>query len=239
MSDASSVAPPSVSVLSAGAARPLLEQAGPEIAASLNVELKCDFAPVGVVLEWLRSNRPADLVVLSREAMEKTFPAANSLACEPLSLGETATVFIRRADDPMPPLDSAERLREALLASPLLLMPDLQRSTGGRHIAQVFARLGIAKALAPRIRHVEGGGLGGGLALAEQHVPGALSCAQAVEVSHMGAIASAGMPEEFALRTEYCIAATTAAAVPLARALAAASRAGTGGLSPLSSGATS
>ena len=41
-------------VLSAGAARRLLEDAGPAIAARLGVELTLDFAPVGVVLEWLR-----------------------------------------------------------------------------------------------------------------------------------------------------------------------------------------
>ena len=110
-------------------------------------------------------------------------------------------------------------------------MPDLQRSTGGRHIAQVFAFLGISDAIAPRLRHIAGGGLAGAQALAEQDVPGALSCAQEVEVGHMTSIISAGMPEEFALRTEYCITATNAAAEPIARALAAASRAGVGGLS--------
>lgn len=224
-----------LSVLSAGAARRLLEEAAPAIAARQGVELALDFAPVGVVLEWLRAGRPADLVVLSREAMESNWPGASALPCEPMSLGETATVFIHRAGDPVGPLDSVERLRAALLASPLLLMPDLQRSTGGRHIAQVFARLGIAEVLGPRMRHVEGGGLAGAQALAEQNAPGALSCAQEVEVSHMATVASAGMPEEFTLRTEYCIAATTSAAEPIARALAAASRTGVGGLSyPLS-----
>lgn len=228
--------PSTMSVLSAGAARRLLEEAGPAIAARQGVELALDFAPVGVVLEWLRSGRPADLVVLSREAMDMTWPDALELPCKPLSLGETSTVFLHRAGDPVGPLDSKERLRAALLASPLLLMPDLQRSTGGRHIAQLFARLGIAEMIAPRMRHIAGGGLAGAQALAEQDVAGALSCAQEVEVGHMASVVSAGMPEEFALRTKYCIAATKAAAEPIARALAAASRSGVGGLSHPSSG---
>lgn len=219
------------SVLSAGAARPLLEKAAPAIAARQGVELTLEFAPVGVVLEWLRKGRPADLVVLSREAMEAAWPGAVKLPRKPLSLGETSTVFLHRAGDPVGPLDTKERLRAALLASPLLLMPDLKRSTGGRHIAQVFARLGIAEAIAPRMQEIAAGGLAGAQALAEQDLPGALSCAQEVEVAHMDSVVSAGMPEEFALRTEYCIAATTAAAETIAQALAAASRAGVSGFS--------
>ena len=224
------------SVLSAGAARPLLEDAAPAIAARQGVELTLDFAPVGVVLEWLREGRPADLVVLSRKAMETTWPGAVDLPCKPLSLGETSTVFLHRAGDPVGPLDTKERLRAALLASPLLLMPDLKRSTGGRHIAQVFARLGIDEAIAPRMRHIAAGGLAGAQALAEQDLPGALSCAQEVEVAHMASVVSSGMPEEFALRTEYCIAATTAAAETIAQALAEASRACVGGFSHPPSG---
>ncbi|GAA4329459.1 hypothetical protein GCM10023144_16260 [Pigmentiphaga soli] len=220
-------------VLSAGAARGLIEARRAGIGRRFGAALACRYAPVDAVWQALEGGAAADLVVLSRAAFGALRPDVAQRFGAPQTLGWAQTRCVRRADDPLPPLATADALRRALLDSPLLLVPDLERSTGGRHLAAVFRALGVAETLAPRMRHYAGG-FEAASALAAQHASGALACAQSTEAAQVPGVADAGMPAEFSLATEYCIGMRSAAEAPCAdvvRELLHAARAD-GGFSP-------
>jgi molybdate transport system substrate-binding protein len=228
----SPILPRKLRVLSAGAARVLLEDAAPVLLKEHGVVLDCEHAPVGVVQEWLADGRPADLIALSRDSMGQELVGLERALWRPRSLGIMTIGFYRRADDPMPVLDTVDAFRAALLGSPLLLLADLQRSSGGRHLAGIFDRLGIQQEIAQRIR-LCAGGFQAASDLAAQRQPGVLAGAHPAEADRIAGIVSAGMPEEFQLRTEYCIAAAIPEFEPIAEAIAAIARKGGGGFTPI------
>jgi molybdate transport system substrate-binding protein len=131
-------------------------------------------------------------------------------------VGRVATaVAVRRIDAP-PDVSSAEGLRAALLAADAIHMPDPAKSTAGVHFAKVLERLGLAAALAGRLRtHPNGRTAMRALADAGGNPIG---CTQATEILATPGLRLAGpLPSGFELETIY-----TAAVDPRATNAAAA-----------------
>jgi molybdate transport system substrate-binding protein len=87
------------------------------------------------------------------EAMLAELRGQGAVAARPfVPIGEVRTGVAARLGEAVPPIDSADALKAALLAAPTIYLPDTVQSTAGKHVADVLARLGIAAETAPPLR---------------------------------------------------------------------------------------
>ena len=117
-----------------------------------------------------------------------------------------------RADDPKVSVDDAAALRDAFLAADAIFVPDTRASTAGIHVAKVLQQLGIADAVASRLRIYPNG------ATAMRHLAASdalrpIGCTQSTEIiSTPGVLLSGSLPPGCELATMYTAAVTTQAA---------------------------
>lgn len=124
------------------------------------------------------------------------------------SLGQADTGWVALAgDDHAYPVSTAQALRQTLMSLDVLLVPDLQQSSGGRHLQSVLAQLAIPASEMPAVLSYAGGAqaVAALTAHAGQRV---MACAQSTEVqaaSHAHYLGPFPAPHD--LSTEYAVAA--------------------------------
>jgi molybdate transport system substrate-binding protein len=106
--------------------------------------------------------------------------------------------------------DSAS-LRDALLASDAIFVPDIKASTAGIHVAKVLEQIGIAHEVADRLRIFPNGATAM-RHLAESDALRPIGCTQSTEIiSTEGVMLSGSLPKGCDLATMYTAAITTTA----------------------------
>jgi molybdate transport system substrate-binding protein len=135
-----------IRVLSGGAAKsfvdPLAAQFKPH-------PVKIEYLPMGKLVQSLKSSLssgvPADMVIVSQEALETL---QNDKVLAPGSGKPLARVGIGIAINekaPVPDISTPEALKRTLLAARSVVYIDPKTGTSGRHVVEVFKRLGIEK----------------------------------------------------------------------------------------------
>ena len=201
-----------LNVLSGGAAQGLVGSLKPAFKVQTGFDIAGEFGAVGAMAEKLRTGTPTDLVILTaaivaRLAAEKRVAAAS---IRDIGLVETA-LAVRTGDPPVTIKDSAD-LREALLASDAIFVPDIQASTAGIHVARVLEQLDIAEVVADRLRIFPNGATAM-RHLAESDARRPIGCTQSTEIiSTDGVVLSGSLPRGCELATMYTAAVTTGAA---------------------------
>jgi molybdate transport system substrate-binding protein len=134
--------------------------------------------------------------------------AAASIA--EVGLVETALAF--RAGDPSLTVRDSAGLRECLLASDAIFVPDTVASTAGIHVAKILAQLGISDEVAARLRIFPNGATAmRELAASDARRP--IGCTQSTEIiSTRGVTLSGALPPGCELATMYTAGVTTSAA---------------------------
>jgi molybdate transport system substrate-binding protein len=119
------------------------------------------------------------------------------------ALGSVATGIAVKTARTLPDVGDADRLRAVLMAAPEVHCPDTVRSTAGIHFARVLQQLGLADALAPRLR-MHPNGTTAMRAVAASSEPGALGCTQITEILYTQGVRYAGdLPAGLELQTVY------------------------------------
>lgn len=195
-------------VLSAGAAKAVVngvsEQAG--------IALGASFGAVGVMKDRLTAGEACDVIALTREMIEELV-AANLVADDTVGpLGRVRTGVAIKSGLTPPDIAQAHGLRSVLLAADAIYVPDLRRSTAGRHIAKVLDSLGIATEVGPRVQEFPNGATAM-RAMADAHGSRAVGCTQVSEILYtMGVTLVGPLPPEYELATEYSAAVCVGAA---------------------------
>jgi molybdate transport system substrate-binding protein len=97
------------------------------------------------------SGRP-DIVVLPAAALEAADKASGMRPGSRIDLARVGIGVVVRAGAPLPDISSVDALRQTLLAARSIAHPDPQGGGfAGAQIARMFARLGIADAIKPKI----------------------------------------------------------------------------------------
>jgi molybdate transport system substrate-binding protein len=145
-------------VLSAGAMRSIVT----ELAAAYEKEsgntVKLTFGTVGVIRAKLAEAAPADVAIMTQEAMQEMTRQGAIAEGSWTPIGRTGIGVAVREGAPKPDIASPEALKQTLLAAKSLVYVDpAQGGTSGIHFAGVLQRLGIAEAVKPKTTLVPGG----------------------------------------------------------------------------------
>jgi molybdate transport system substrate-binding protein len=202
----------SLNILSGGAAQGLVASLAPKFRELTGFDISGEFGAVGAMAEKLRQGMPTDIVILTAALVaklaEEKLVVPGSIA--DVGLVETA-LAVRAIDRPVNAGDAAS-LRAALLAADAIFVPDTKASTAGIHVAKVLQRLGIADAVAARLKIYPNG------ATAMRHLAASdasrpIGCTQSTEIiSTPGVVLSGSLPPGCELATMYTAAVTTRAA---------------------------
>jgi molybdate transport system substrate-binding protein len=200
-----------LNVLSGGAAYGLVASLAPKFKDLTAFDIAGEFGAVGAMADKLRHDTPADIVILTAAIVEKlaeekrVFPASIS------NVGLVETAMAVRAGDPLVKATDAPTLRAAFLGADAIFVPDTKASTAGIHVATVLERLGIADAVAARLKIFPNG------ATAMRHLAASdwirpIGCTQATEIiSTQGVSLSGPLPPGSHLATMYTAAVATRA----------------------------
>ena len=211
-----------LNLLCAGAAKGLVNALAPRLLAEADATVGGRFGAVGAMREALLAGEPCDLMVTTA-AMADALVAEGRLRGEGrVALGQVRTGVAVRRGAPAPDVSTPAALAATLRAADALFVPDTVRSTAGQHVAKVLAALGLADAIAPRLREFPNGAT----AMAEMAASGtasAVGITQVTEILYTDGVALVGtLPAGFELSTVYVAAVSAAAASPRAAARCAA-----------------
>lgn len=203
-----------LNILSGGAAQGLVASLAPAFKAQTGFDIVGEFGAVGVMADKLRKGTAADIVILTAALLAKLAEENLAVAASMADVGMVETALAVRTGDPKAAVRDAADLREALLGSEAIFVPDTKASTAGIHIANVLEQLGIAEKVAARLRIFPNGATAmRELATSQAQRP--IGCTQSTEIiSTEGVTLSGSLPPGCELATMYTAGITVAAARP-------------------------
>jgi molybdate transport system substrate-binding protein len=202
----------SLNVLSGGAAHGLVASLALTFKAQTGLDITGEFGAVGAMAEKLREGTPTDIMILTAALISKLAEEKLVVPASITDVGLVETALAVRKGDALVKVRDQADLREALLASDEIFMPDTKVSTAGIHVAKVLAQIGVADAVAARLKIYPNG------ATAMQHLANskakrAIGCTQSTEIiATEGVVLSGSLPVGCELSTMYTAAVTTQAA---------------------------
>ena len=201
-----------LNILSGGAAQGLVASLAPKFKQQTGFEIGGEFGAVGAMADKLRQGAPTDIVILTAAIVGKLAEENRVVPASIADVGLVETALAVRAADAKVTANDAASLRAALLAADAIFVPDTKVSTAGIHVAKVLQQLGIADAVAGRLRIYPNG------ATAMRHLAASdalrpIGCTQSTEIiSTPGVVLSGSLPPGCELATTYTAAVTTRAA---------------------------
>ncbi|SDN48329.1 substrate-binding domain-containing protein [Afipia sp. GAS231] len=203
-----------LNILSGGAAQGLVGSLMPAFKAETGFDIAGEFGAVGAMADKLRKGTPTDIVILTAALLATLAKEKLVVATSIADVGLVETALAVRAGDPKVAARDEAGLREALLASDAIFVPDTKASTAGIHVASVLARLGIADTVAARLKIFPNGATAmRELATSDARRP--IGCTQSTEIIVTnGVVLSGSLPPGCELATMYTAGVTTKAAHP-------------------------
>jgi len=203
-----------LNILSGGAAQGLVASLAPKFKEMTGFEIAGEFGAVGAMAEKLRKGTPTDIVILTSAMIAKLAEENLAVPASITDIGLVETAIAVRAGDAQVAVKDADALRAALLAADAIFVPDTRASTAGIHVAKVLQQLGIAEAVAARLR-IYPNGATAMRHLAESDASRPIGCTQSTEIiSTPGVVLSGSLPPGCELATMYTAAVTAQAAHP-------------------------
>ena len=203
-----------LNILSGGAAQGLVGSLAPAFKAQTGFDIAGEFGAVGAMADKLRGGMPTDIVILTAALLATLTEEKLVVAASISDVGLVETALAVRAGDPKVAARDEAALRDALLASDAIFVPDTKTSTAGIHVASVLARLGIADTVAARLKIFPNGATAM-RALAASDARRPIGCTQSTEIiSTTGVVLSGSLPPGYELATMYTAGITTKAAQP-------------------------
>lgn len=203
-----------VRLLSGGAAHGVVRALSEGFRTATGYEVEGTFSAVGAMRDRLLAGEPADLVILTRKLVDGLVTSGHVVSGSRADLGIVRTGVAVRAGDPLPDISGAAAFRASLIAAQGVYFPDPKLATAGIHFAGVLAKLGVANALADRLRTFPNGATAmRALAQATEAKP--IGCTQITEIKSTPGVTLVGpLPAEFELATTYSVGLCVRAAAP-------------------------
>jgi len=144
-------------VFSAGAAKAAMVPLIEAFARTSGHNVDIDFATMGLIQDKLRSGEKADVLVLAAEVGEALGRAGviNPASVRPLAKVGVGVAVAENARSP--DISTAAAFRKLLVEAKSIVMIDPARGTSGKHLVEVYQRLGLTELLKPKMRYGAGG----------------------------------------------------------------------------------
>ena len=210
-------------ILSAGAAKGLVQTLQPPFAAAHDVSFEAQFGAVGAMRDQLLAGVRCDLVILSATLIDALVSEGRVNRDSIAAIGDVETGIAVPSGAHVPRVDDATSLRDALMAARGIYLPDPAKATAGIHFVNVLRKLGIHDAVRARLRPYPNGATAM-RAMADAGDSELIGCTQVTEIKYTQGVTLVGaLPAEFSLKTTYSLAVSATAREPaLARAFAVA-----------------
>jgi molybdate transport system substrate-binding protein len=205
----------SLHLLSGGAAHGLVRQLSARFQADSGLAIDGRFGAVGMMRDALLAGAPCDVAILTAALIAQLTASGHLAAGSARPVGVVQTGVAVPHGEPAPAVDSPEALRSALLAATGIYMPDPVQSTAGIHVMKVLAQLGIAEAVAARLRPYPNGATAMREMSSARPANGLIGCTQVTEILDTpGVRLAAPLPAPLGLATVYTAAIGSAARHP-------------------------
>ena len=143
-------------VLSAGAFRPVLQALVPAFEARNGGRVVITTDTAGGVAARIGRGEPFDLAILTPATAEA--PARDSQIILVTPIASVGVGLSVKAGSPKPDISSSGALKQVLLAAPKIAMVDpASGGTSGLYLTSMFAKLGIADQMKPKLVLTQGG----------------------------------------------------------------------------------
>ena len=194
---------PTRNVLSGGAAHGLVASLAPRFKELTGFDIAGEFGAVGAMVDKLRNGTVADIVILTAAIVEKLAEENRLVPASISDVGLVETAIAVRAGDRLVAASDAATLRAAFLDADAIFVPDTKASTAGIHVTKVLGQLGIAGAVAARLKIFPNGATAM-RRLAESDAAKPIGCTQSTEIiSTQGVSLSGSLPPQYGLATMY------------------------------------
>ena len=201
-------------LLSAGAAKGLVEALAPVFEADAGVRIDATFDAAGTIRDAFIGGAPCDVVILPAPMQQALAAAGRVDAASLAALGAVPTGVAVANGDLLPAIGDAHALRAALVAATALYCPDTVRATAGIHFDGVLRKLGIHEPSQQKLRAYANGARAMS-ALAANGPRGAIGCTQVTEILYTPGVTLVGeLPPPFELATVYSVAVARNATTP-------------------------
>ena len=144
-------------VMSAGAAKeavlPLVEQFAKQSGHNVDVS----FGTMGLIQEKLAKGDKADVLIVAAEVADAMQQAGTIVADSRRPLARTGVGVAVHQSATAPDISTPEAFKATLLNAKSIVMINPARGTSGKHLALVYAQLGITGAMNAKMQYGEGG----------------------------------------------------------------------------------
>jgi molybdate transport system substrate-binding protein len=191
-----------MNILSAGAAKGLLQTIG----AAEGIELNGEFGAVGAIKERLQAGAPCDVIVLTAAMITELATAGAVDAASVTQLGRVHTGVALLASSAAMQINDVASLRDLCANASKIYFPDPVRATAGIHCLKVLTALGLVPSHEDRFATFPSGAIAM-RAMADAGdagEAGAIGITQCSEILYTDGVQYAGaLPESYALSTVY------------------------------------
>jgi molybdate transport system substrate-binding protein len=201
-------------LICAGAGKGVVETLAQRFHEDTGLEIDATFGAVGAQKAKLDSGEKWDAIVLTAQLIAALALESRVRADTIAALGAVPTGIAVRNGDALPEVGDAASLRDVLLGSGAIYVPDPERATAGIHFMSVLHKLDIERDVATRLRPYPNGATAM-RALADEGRMGDLGCTQLTEIRYTAGLTAVGpLPAGFDLATVYSAAVARDAALP-------------------------
>lgn len=144
-------------VLSAGAAKEAVLPLAQAFARVSGHNVDIDFGTMGLIQDKLKQGERADVLVLAAEVAETLGKSGVIVAASVKPLAKVGIGVAVGEKAKAPDISTAAAFRQALVDARSIVMIDPARGTSGKHLVEVYQRLGLTDLLKPKMRYGAGG----------------------------------------------------------------------------------
>lgn len=209
-------------ILSAGAAQAVTERILDAFKRDTGCEVMAEFGAVGAMKSKLGAGDATDMIILTRAMIDELEQTGVVERGSRVDLGTVGTGVAVRAGTAVPDVQTADRLRTAILAATTIVCPDPAIATAGKVVMALMEKLGLTQVARERLRFFPNG-YAAMRWLAEEGTATDMGITQVTEILPNKGVTYAGpLPPEHQMKTVYSAALVARAAEPaLARSLLA------------------
>ncbi|MPZ46651.1 MAG: ABC transporter substrate-binding protein [Betaproteobacteria bacterium] len=192
-------------IISAGAAQSVVQQAIDAWQREGHGEIAATYGAVGAQRKQLLDGAAADVVILTATMIDELIASGHIVAGTRSDLGAVVGGIAVPVGATHPDAGTEQALARALCEAAAVYLPDPAIATAGAQFVRMCEQLGIAAAVAPKLRTFPNG-FAAMTRMAQERVPGAVGCTQITEIKWVqGVDLVAPLPRSLQAPTTYSL----------------------------------